>query len=245
MMRQTFIREMQRLQDELLALGSAVQHALAEAVKALQTRDFEASRRLIAADWQINVRYHDIEQGCMQLIATQQPAAGDLRFLGSLIAVAAELERIGDYAKGIAKINLLIGHAALLKPLVDIPHMAAKVQGMLHRSLVAFSRRDLALARAIPAEDDEVDRLYDQIYRELFTYMLQDPHAIGQGNYLLWAGHNLERAADRVTNICERIVYMITGQIVEFDQPDDGIDLPVTLSAADPLTTNPPPAVVS
>lgn len=208
---------MQRLQDDLLSMGSMVEFALRDAVEVLQSRDFRRGDGLIAADFQINALYYDIEQGCVRLIATQNPRAGDLRLLTSMITVSAELARIGDYAKGIAKVNNLIGEEELMKPLIDIPTMSAKAQGMLHRSLVAFTRRDLELARAIPQEDDEVDQLYQQVYRELFTYMLQNPHYINQGNYLLWAAHNLERAADRVTNICQRVVYMVTGQIVNLE----------------------------
>lgn len=235
MTRQVFQKELQRLQDEVLALGSAVEHALLDATEFLRTRNYEASRRLIAADWEINARYYDIEQGCVQLIATQQPTAGDLRLLTSMITISAELERIGDYAKGIAKVNLLIGDNELIKPLIDIPRMADKAQAMLHRSLVAFSRRDLTAARAIPKEDDEVDNLYNQVYRELFTYMLQNPGTINQGNYLLWAAHNLERAADRVTNICQRIVYMVTGQVVNLETEAELLGEPTALSQVEPV----------
>lgn len=220
-------------------MGSAVEHALLDAVEMLRTRNFEASRRLIVADWEINARYYDIEQGCVQLIATQQPTAGDLRLLTSMITISAELERIGDYAKGIAKINLLIGEKELLKPLIDIPRMADKAQAMLHRALVAFSRRDVAAARTIPQEDDEVDNLYDQVYRELFTYMLQNPDTISQGNYLLWAAHNLERAADRVTNICQRVVYMVTGQVVNLEDDADIFGEPTALSQVEPVQPAP------
>ncbi len=217
MKRHILISETRRLQDELLAMGSMVEFALRDAVEVLQTRDFVRGNQLISADSHINSLYYDIEQGCVRLIATQNPRAGDLRLLTSLIAVSSELERIGDYAKGIAKVNNLIGEDELMKPLIDIPAMSAKAQGMLHRSLVAFTRQDLELAQSIPQEDDEVDQLYQQVYRELFTYMLQCPHYINQGNYLLWAAHNLERAADRVTNICQRVVYMVTGQIVDLE----------------------------
>lgn len=237
MTRQVFTMELQRLQDEVLAMGSAVEYALTDSVSTLKRRDFEGSKRLIANDWQVNVRYHDIEQGCMRLISTQQPAAGDLRIIGAMITIAAELERIGDYAKGIAKVNLLIGNEPLIKPLIDIPHMTTKVQGMLHRALVAFSRRDLGMARSIPREDDEIDALYNQVYRELFTYMLSNPHTINQGNHLVRAAHNLERTGNRAINICERIVYMITGQIVEFDQSLDELDLPISASKIEPMQT--------
>jgi phosphate transport system protein len=160
----------------------------------------------------------------MVLIATQQPMAGDLRTIAAVLDITHELERIGDYAKGIAKINLMIGDEPLVKPLVDIPRMAEKARDMLHRALEAFVEQDAALARAIPAEDDEVDDLYNQVYRELITYVLADPRTIEQANYLLWAAHNLERAADRVTNVCERVIFTVTGEMVEMDQEDSGVE---------------------
>jgi phosphate transport system protein len=139
-----------------------------------------------------------------------------------VLEIVTELERIADYAKGIAKINLMMGFEPLIKPLVDIPRMAEKAQDMLHRAMDAFVRQDVALARAIPQEDDEVDGLYNQVYRELMTYIIADPSIIQQANYLLWVAHNLERAADRVGNICERTVYTVTGEMLELDSDDTG-----------------------
>lgn len=217
MPRETFSYELQRLEADTLALGHMVQKAIVDAVEALKKRDHIAAHRIIRADTDVNARRYTLESECIALIATQQPTAGDLRTIGSIMAIASELERIHDYAKGIAKINLLIGSKPLLKPLVDLPRMAFIAQGMLHRAMLAFSRRDIQMARTIPQEDDEVDNLYNQIYREIFTYILAEPQALEQGNYLLWAAHNLERTADRVTNICERIVYTVTGQMVELD----------------------------
>jgi phosphate transport system protein len=147
--------------------------------------------------------------------------AGDLRTLAAVLEIATELERIGDYAKGIARINLMMGEKPLLKPLIDIPRMAVKVRDMLHRALDAFIRRDVALARAIPAEDHEVDDLYNQVYRELLTYMMADPRTIDRATHLLWVAHNLERAADRVTNICERVIFTVTGEMKELDTDED------------------------
>jgi phosphate transport system protein len=216
-MRQAFERELQRLQDEMLVLGSMVENALTEAVKALKERDQEAARRLIAQDRTINEHRFTIEQDCLVLIATQQPMAGDLRTLASVLEITGELERIGDYAKGIARICLLLGADPLIKPILDLPRMAEKARTMLHRALDAFIRRDVALARAIPQEDDEVDALYNQVYRVLLTYIIADPSTIEQVNYLMWAAHNLERAADRVTNICERVLFAVTGELVELD----------------------------
>jgi phosphate transport system protein len=139
-----------------------------------------------------------------------------MRTLAAILEIASELERIGDYGKGIAKINLMIGPGELVKPLIDIPRMAQKAGDMLHRSLEAFIQRDIERARAIPLEDDEVDALYNQVYRELLTYIMKDPHNMDQATHLLWAAHNLERTADRVCNICERVIFTVTGEIVDF-----------------------------
>ena len=217
MVRETFERELQRLQDEVLVLGSMVENALIESVEILKRRDLEGARRLIAGDRLINQKRFAIEADALALIATQQPMAGDLRTLAAVLEIVTELERMGDYAKGIARINLMMGEEPLLKPLIDIPRMAEKARDMLHRALDAFVRRDVALAQAIPAEDDEVDALYNQVYRELLTYIMSDPRTIDQANYLLWVAHNLERTADRVTNICERVVFTVTGEMMEMD----------------------------
>ena len=225
MLRQTFEREMQHLQDELLVLGSMVENAITESVETLKKRDMEGSRQLIANDRLINETRFRIEADALTVIATQQPIAGDLRVLASTLEIAAELERMGDYAKGIANINLMLGEEALLKPLVDIPRMAVKARDMLHRALEAFIKRDIALARAIPPEDDEVDDLYNQVYRELVTLIFANPKKIEHANYLLWAAHNLERAADRVTNICERTIFTVTGEMAEIGKEGSGYRL--------------------
>jgi phosphate transport system protein len=223
MPREMFDKELQHLQDETLVLGSMVENALVESVAVLKRRDTEGSRHLIAQDRLINKKRFAIENEALILIATQQPMAGDLRVIAAVLDITHELERIGDYAKGIAKINLMLGDAPLVKPLVDIPRMVEKACDMLHRALMAFVQRDIDLARAIPAEDDEVDCLYDQVYRELVTYILADPRAIEGANYLLWVAHNLERAADRVTNICERVLFTVTGEMVELDANEPGL----------------------
>ncbi len=217
MLRQTLEQELQRLQDEILVLGSMVEAALAESVEVLKQRDAEGARRLIAGDLLVNEKRFAIEADALALIATQQPMASDLRTIAAVLEIVTELERIGDYAKGIARISLMIGEEPLIKPLVDIPRMMEKARDMLHRALEAFIQRDVALARAIPAEDDEVDALYNQVYRELLTYIMSDPRTMGQATHLLWVSHNLERAADRVTNICERVIFTVTGEMVELD----------------------------
>ena len=223
MVREAFERELQRLQNEMVALANMVENAIVESVEILKRRDMRGARRLIARDQDINEKRFAIETDCLVAIATQQPMASDLRTLAAILDIVDELERIGDYAKGIAKINIKIGKGPLLKPLIDLPIMAEKAQSMLHRSLDAFIQRDVELARSIPADDDMVDALYDQVYRELITYILADPSCIEQANYLLWAAHNLERFADRVTNICERVIFTVTGELIELDSEDAAV----------------------
>jgi len=215
MPRETFERDLQRLEDELLTLGSLVEQAITDSVTSLKERDQEEAERLVEQDRQLNERRYTLEAKALTLIATQQPMAGDLRTIAAILSLASELERIGDYAKGIAKINLMMGEEPLLKPLIDVPRMADKTRDMLNRALQAFAERDVDLARSIPREDDEVDGLYNQVYRELLTYIISDPRTIDQATYLLWVAHNLERAADRVTNICERVIFTVTGKLVE------------------------------
>jgi phosphate transport system protein len=217
MPRETFERDLQELQDKMLALGNMVETAIVESVNCLKQRDRDCSQQLIAQDRVVNEKRFEIESETLILIATQQPMATDLRILAAVLEIAGELERIGDYAKGIAKINLMIGEEPLIKPLIDLPRMAEKASDMLHRALEAFAERDVALARSIPAEDDEVDALYNQVYRELLTFMITNPSTIDQATSLLWAAHNLERAADRVTNICERVIFTVTGEMRELD----------------------------
>ena len=224
MTRDTFDRELQRLQDEVLVLGSMVEKAIVESVDLLKRRDTDGSRRLIRQDRRvINQKRFAIESEALTLIATQQPMAGDLRVIAAVIEIAHELERMGDYAKGIAKINLMMGEEPLLKPLIDLPVMAQKARDMLHRALQAFINRDVESARAIPSEDDEVDALYNQVYRELLALMMQNPRDIDRATYLLWAAHNLERTADRVANICERVIFTVTGEMVEMDVDEPGL----------------------
>lgn len=221
MPRETFERELRKLQDDILMLGSMVEQAVRDAVETLKQRDLEAARRIYASDRLVNAKRYQIEQNCLILIATQQPMASDLRMLAAILEINTELERIGDYAKGICRINLLLGTEPLVKPLVDIPRMAELGLSMLHRALSAFVARDAETARAIPLEDDQVDALYNQVYHDLLKIMISDPKVIDRANYLIWAAHNLERLADRVTNICERTVFLATGEIMEMDQTDD------------------------
>jgi len=222
--RETFDRQMQRLLDQVLILGSMVEQAVLQSVEALKRRDHAAARRIIDNDQRINEKRYAIEGECLTLIATQQPMARDLRFLASVFEINTELERIGDYAKGIARINLLLGEESLLLALTDLQQMTDLGLDMLHRALGAFVNRDAAAARAIPPEDDLVDSLYNRFYAGLVQKMIANPSSIGQANHLMWAAHNLERMADRVTNICERIVFSVTGEMKELDHSDDEFD---------------------
>ncbi len=220
-MRKTFESDIQKLKDEVLVLGSLVEQAILGSVEALKKRDIPASQLIYDADARVNAIRYEIEEKVMISIATQQPMAHDLRLLASLLEVSGELERMGDYAKGIARINILMGDQPLLKPLIDIPRMARKGTDMLHRSLTAFVNEDAEAARLIPSEDDEIDALYNQIYHELMLYVIQDARSIERANWLLWVAHNLERLADRVTNICERTIFVATGEMKEIDVSDD------------------------
>ncbi len=224
MPRQRLDRKLQELMAEIQGLGSMVAQATFQAVEALKNQDPELARRVYREDQAINERRYAIESQALIVIATQQPMAGDLRKLASILEIATELERMGDYAKGIAKIQLLMGERPPLKPLIDLPRMAEQVVDMLDRALAAFAAGDVEQALAIPQEDDQVDALYNQIHRELLTFMIADPSTIDPANYLLWAAHNLERMADRVTNICERTLFTVTGEIRELDASDDLLD---------------------
>jgi phosphate transport system protein len=221
MLRKTFETELQQVKDNVLMLGSMAEQAILDSVDALKKRDLKASGKILEFDRQINKKRFEIENQLMVLIATQQPMAHDLRLLASSMEIISELERMGDYAKGIANINIRMGDAPLLKPLIDIPRMADKGENMLHRALTAFTNEDVEAARAIPVEDDEVDALYNQVYRELMTFVIQDPTTIERANWLLWVAHNLERVADRVTNICERTIFIATGDMAEIKSTDD------------------------
>jgi phosphate transport system protein len=221
MLRKTFENEIQQMKDDVLVLGSMVEQAILGSVEALKKRDIKASEKLIEEDKEINKKRFEIENKLMILIATQQPMAHDLRLLASSMEIISELERMGDYAKGIANINIRMGDAPLLKPLIDIPRMAQIGVDMLHEALTAFVNEDVETANSIPVKDDEVDALYNQVYRELMTYVIADPKTIERANWLLWVAHNLERVADRVTNLCERTIFIATGQMEEIKSTDD------------------------
>lgn len=215
MTREGFAHQIQGLREDIVAMSSMVDKALARSVEALRLQDVQLARDVVKSDAEINKVRWRTEERALLLIATQAPMAGDLRTISSVIQIATELERMADHAAGNAKIVLETASEPLLKPLVDIPRMSELARSMLSDSISAFINEDAEAARAIVARDDEVDNLYNQIYRELLTFMMAEPGTINRATRLLWAAHNLERIADRVTNICERVVFAKTGTLEE------------------------------
>jgi phosphate transport system protein len=218
MTRERFDRQLQLLLDQVLVLGSMVEQAVLDSLAALQRRDLVAARSIYEQDIKINKKRYSIESECVTLIATQQPMARDVRFLAAIIEIITELERIGDYAKGICKITLLLSEEEIDPILIyELQQMANLGLDMLRRALDAFVDGDAVIARQIPMEDTKVDQLYNQLYRKLTEQMTADITTVDRANHIMWAAHNLERMADRVTNICERIVYVATGEMKELD----------------------------
>ena len=207
MPRTAFERQLAEVQEDMLILATMVESAIDRGIEALRNRDVELARQIIADDLKINRKRYETEEKCLELIATQQPLASDLRTIVSVLHIIVDLERMGDHAEGIAKIAIMLADEPPLKPYIDIPRMAQVAISMLMGSLEAFKRRDADRARSICDADDEVDALYDQVYRELLTYMLSDPKTIERATCLTWVTHNLERIAHRATNICERVVW--------------------------------------
>ncbi|WP_333657186.1 phosphate signaling complex protein PhoU [Anaerolinea sp.] len=221
MPRATLDRQLHQIQDEVLTLGSMVEQALVKSVDALKRRDVTAAQQVIRGDQAVNEKRYAIENGIIAVVATQQPMAHDLRFLAAVLEVIIELERIGDYAKGIARVCQRLEGVEIPIPSRDFERMAEITVSMLHRSLSAFVKEDASLAHRIPDEDEQVDALYNSVYHGLITSMIQHPEWIDHSNLLLWVAHNLERAADRVTNICERTVFIATGELLEMDLDDN------------------------
>jgi len=212
MPREDFERNLKDVEDDVVQLSSIVEKAIFKSIEALKERDINASQKVVDDDDVIDEKQQAIEDRCIDLIALEAPMAGDLRVLIAAMMVANELERMGDYAEGIAKISVSMGNLPPLKPLIDIPRMADKSVDMLRRSTQAFVKRDVESATAVLLADDEVDDIYEQVYRELLTYMMADPSTIQRATYLLWVAHDLERVADRTTNIAERVIYLVTGE---------------------------------
>jgi phosphate transport system protein len=221
MPRETLDHQIHQLQDEILLIGSMVEQAMIDSIDALRRRDINDAKKVYQTDYLINEKRFAIENGILILIATQQPIAHDLRQLTAMLEVTTELERMGDYAKGIAKINIKLADSEINLPMAEIDRMAELGISMLHRSLTAFIDENPNQASLIPLEDDEVDSLYERIYQKVVKDMIANPQKIDSSNLILWIAHNLERMADRVTNICERTVFIATGELLELDTTDD------------------------
>jgi phosphate transport system protein len=217
MTRTVFTQSMQQMQEEMLQLGSMVEKAVARSIEALRNQNVQLAQQVIENDEHINALRWKIEENATLLIATQAPLARDLRYIFAIMHIATELERMADYAQGNAKLTLRIVDEPLLKPLIDIPRMADLGRELLAEALDAFVEQDAERARQVALRDDEVDQLYEQVYRELLTFMISDPRTVPRATHLLWVAHNLERIADRVTNICERTVFAVTGEIEEMN----------------------------
>jgi phosphate transport system protein len=216
--RESFDAQLAALKEQLLNLGAMVSNSQKLAVQALAERDEDLAREVIAGDQAVNQAQRDIDEHCLFLIASQQPVARDLRTIMSISAISTDLERMADHAKGIAVLTLRLADQPLLKPLIDVPRMAEIGRELLTGQLDAFMRGDVEAAKVLAARDDEVDQLNDQVFRELLVIMMGDPRTITRATYLLWVAHDLERFADRTTNIGERVIFLMTGRIVELNE---------------------------
>ncbi len=217
MTRELFLRELEALQADVVRMAGMAGDAIHAAVEALKDRDTALADRIIAEDDRIDALHLELEDRCMRLLARQQPMASDLRTIAAVFAVTIDLERMADHAEGISKAVKRLGDQPLLKPLIDIPRMETLVGEMLRDAMDAFLRRDPELAEAMAKKDDEVDALRSQVFRELLTYMMSDPRTIPRALELLLVAQHLERAADHITNIGERVIYMVTGELRELN----------------------------
>jgi phosphate transport system protein len=216
--RSTLDYELQSIRQDVLRIGSLVEEQIRQAVFALKERSVPLARQVIESDVRVNELRYKVEEECLKCIARQQPTARDLRQIISCLHIAVELERIGDHAAGIANISLRMGEGPLIKPLVDIPRMQELAVAMIHSALDAFLQSDTVLAQKVADDDDAIDALYNQVLRELLTYMGQDPKLVSGATYLLWVAHNLERIGDRATNLCERVIFTATGALGDYKQ---------------------------
>ena len=215
--RSDYTKSLHDLQDGLLILGSMVEKAIHKSMQSLKDRDLQLAQTVIAEDDLIDQKRFELENTAVTLLATQSPMAADLRLIISALHIAVELERMGDYAEGIARISQTIGAQPTLKPLIDLPKMTELATTMLHKSLTAYTNRDTELAIDVCKSDDAVDSLYSDVYHELVGIMIEDPDTVQRATYLLWVSHDVERIADRATNIAERVIYLVTGELSEID----------------------------
>lgn len=219
-MRVAYERELAALREGIVTMSSMVDKAIARSIDAFKNQDLELARDVVESDAKINALRWQLEDEALAIIATQAPMAGDLRWIAACLHIVTDLERMADHAAGNAKIVLETADEPLLKPLVDIPRMAEIAREMLAESISAFIHHDAALARQIVKRDDEIDDLYNQVYRELLTFMMNDPRTISRATHLLWAAHNVERIGDRTTNICEQVVYAVEGRLENLEISD-------------------------
>ena len=215
--RSGFDQSLKVLQQDILRMGSLVETAIAQAVEALAKQDVELAQKVIDGDAQIDELEDQIEALCLKLIATQQPMAKDLRRISAGFKIITDLERMADYAEDIAKVAKKIASQPLIKPLIDIPRMALLAQKMVKESLDAYVQEDVDLACRMAKDDDQVDSLHNQVFRELLVYMMEDPKTITQATYLLFVSRYLERIADHATNIGEDVIYLVTGERKELN----------------------------
>lgn len=215
--RSTLDRELTEINEGLLRIGSMVDAAIERSIQALAHRDAALAHQVDADDAKVNALRFQVEEECLALIARQQPAASDLRAALAAFSIVTDLERMGDHAAGIARTVLHMGDEPLLKPLIDLPRMAETCRTMLRLGLEAYMERDAEKAHMVAGMDDVVDSLYTQIFREILSFIAEDPHTTSRGLYLLFAAHNLERIGDRVTNIVERILFMVSGELRELN----------------------------
>lgn len=211
-MRQSYEKDLEALRLEILRMGELVNQAIEAAIQSLARQDEKLAQKVIVGDDIIDQLEMEIEDKCMVLIARQQPMARDLRIVGTGLKITTDLERMGDHALDIAKVTIRLANQPLIKPLVDLPRMGRMAQQMLSDSLEAYMNLDIAQAERVCLADNDVDDLYQQVFRELLTYMMEDPRTISQATQLIFVGRYLERIADHATNIAEWVIYLATGQ---------------------------------
>lgn len=217
MVREAYHKDLHKLREDLTNMGNLVGKTIGNAVLSLKDRDVEMAQKVIDMDKEIDALDHSIEDNCMRLLALQQPMARDLRLIISVLRMSIDLERIGDLSLEIAVITKMTANVPLVKPLIDIPRMAQICQQMLADTMHAFEKKDIELARAAAKGDDEIDMLFDQVRRELISYMIEDPKKITGAQHLTFVARYLERIGDHITNLCESVVFMVTGERVELN----------------------------
>ena len=217
MVREAYHKDLHRLREEIFNMGNLAGKTIGDAVLSLKNRDVELAQKVIDKDTEIDALDHSIEENCMRLLALQQPMARDLRLIISVLKMSIDLERIGDLSLEIAVITKMTANVPPVKPLIDIPRMAETCQQMLANTMSAFENKDVELAKQVARRDDEIDALFDQIRRELISYMIEDPKKITGAQHLTFVARYLERIGDHITNLCESVVFMVTGERVELN----------------------------